>query len=1200
MADYISKTIDVVKERTISIIGSVMNSPTVNNLWTAADRFKQTWSTEDDFTDASDSSGNLFGNSTAKSVADVVNVFGDKDSNFNKNAAKNAQQMESTITERVFATFTLDVIMKIFILLIILTLASFSANSLIFYPWPLRLFTFIAVLVGCWFFNNIFSLVCAYYIFNAITSVYTNMNLKADEILSRREYFPKLYAFLPLRTAKDKDDWFLFRGVWSIFNILNVCVLWTPQMVKGLTTYFMSGDEGISYRLLNIKKDQYIESIKNQIPEFEKLMDGLRDVLGVPALLAEFENHLEGLNRTYSTANGSGSSMELNPNLTAAELFTKYKAAVTDDVKRPLILKMLTNKILGMKKDLTLPELVDDITKEAAIYATNPVSLDPAIELEKVLLVIYKAVNVDEKKATAVQGRVLSLFTKQKGSIQKNIAKLQAAIETKKASNEDTSIEEAQLHNLQKKLTLLEGDIKKMSKNPAIFLASQKLPTGTTANPGLDELTKAVAAIQTDLQSFEGMTGGAATGAPALTKEETGKQLKIKLKQLFQLFDQYETIHWDTLQNTKADVVHLMTYMTPLQTYIDQLREKVPSAGTAATEAGTAAAVTEAGIAAVTEAGAAGTAANAVTEAGAGTEAEAETSAANAGTKKAEEAALTPAESELFTREKEKANLELAIQKDKDIIAKEVKALNALATTVYAPLQASLTTKDLFKSESESISKRITKITNISNKLKNNASDYTAVLALIPGKGTATMSTAMISSEGDELYTRDYANDDDESITPQIAANRAARTGAQLVLEQNRLTKLKEEKAARLAAASATSGAPVATAAPVATIATSHNNVVAYVKKYAEKAATDLAKHTSAHEQATAAADAAELAATAAEDAAKAEEDEAARRRSTNADVTQNNVQQSIKAEDLRQEANRLKGLIASKKEAAQKAFIVLGKSQVADAVHTKRLAVASMIQKAEATRTAAAAATKALTAAIYDNKVKQATLEKATTEVVGAKSATNASVTTNTPGLTGAALAKERIAKETVNRKAREAYAKATDAERSAKDVLQQSEAALAKATSDKAAADTAAAEATLATILKNAARAQVYAQAALERARATRTGVDEAKTALATAEANLAIAADAVAQTSYWIATTETGVKTAAIKAAQAPPISSSSSVGSTSSLPAKAPATTSSWFGSTTRPPQKATEAGSNEERETLVTPPVKPKGSLQAPP
>jgi len=543
MADYISKTIDIVKDKSVETVRSVMKSPLVRQLWSAAEDFKQKWSTEDDFVDAS---ANPFGDSTAAATASIFNIMGDSDSSGNKDISQRAKQAQATITERVFSDENLDICMKVLLLIFILTLASFTANSMIFYPSILRLFTFIVVLVGCWFFNSAFTIMVGYYLFYMISALYMNSNLGPGE--PRHKVIPHLYSFLPLRTAK--GQWY----DWMLYPI----------------TYFQTGIEGMGHKYYKYQEEEYIDSIKEQIPSWTKI----KDTLGVPALLSEFIEHLEAMNVTYKIdASGAAvSAATLPANMSAVDLLTKYKEAVTNKnaIMRKQIMKRLLNKFITDTETnentalITQIEAFDDSLVKDRYF-------EEAEEVARLLLSIYQSVSANgsfaseekgtsnydrgtgTKKADEAQARLFKVLQKRETAIQSKLDALDKEIAYGKANRLDMKTKEAEKAALTHTLAALKTETGKLERK---IRFSSTFPTYDTEGKELDkEINVLMDSVHTLLTK---QTGGATTAATTVpSKDPDVNQLQTLFHQINTVFDANEALDWEQLINAKAHILHL-------------------------------------------------------------------------------------------------------------------------------------------------------------------------------------------------------------------------------------------------------------------------------------------------------------------------------------------------------------------------------------------------------------------------------------------------------------------------------------------------------------------------------------------------------------------------------------------------------------------------------------------------------------------
>jgi hypothetical protein len=565
MSEYFLQAFHAVREKAADLVGSVINSPMGKQAWTAAEDFKLKWSTEDKFADAP---------SATKGVSDILNKIGDSDSESNKNISNTAKEFESTITERVFSDEGWDIAMKVLVFLFILLLASFTANSMIFYPPILRLFTFVAVLFGCWSFDSVFFITTVYYLGYMLSAIYMNSNLKAGE--PRHKWIPHLYALLPLRTAKRRDgDW--GTSWWGALG------LFIPNAI----TYFGEGETGIGYQYYKFYEQEYIDSIKEQIPSWNKI----KETLGIPALLSEFVDHLESMNVTYKdVSGGSVSAAALPADMKAEDLFNKYTDVVPtkDIVIRKKILARLLNKFVTDKEANQDKELIAHIEKYVDTLVKQG-NLDEAEEMSRLLISVYQGVSgssirgVGSKGADEARARLYKVLVQRQKDTETKATALDKQIAKGKADKIDVKGLQAQRAALEKQGFALKEEVAKLSSKLRV---ASTLPTYDIDGK---DLSREISNLIGEITALVGkLSGGAATTAAttvATTATTVGAtdanpELVAKFKQLNELLDTNEAVDWAELHSAKQNIQRLQALQKVVQREVDRL-EPLQSSGTA-------------------------------------------------------------------------------------------------------------------------------------------------------------------------------------------------------------------------------------------------------------------------------------------------------------------------------------------------------------------------------------------------------------------------------------------------------------------------------------------------------------------------------------------------------------------------------------------------------------------------------------------
>jgi hypothetical protein len=471
----------------------------------------------------------------------AVNIVGDIAKDFTKNLFK-----KDTASDAKPKKSTSDWIWFGINILLCVMFAVFTANSMIFVPWPLRLVTFLLVLFGSWISQPVFIIVSLYYIGYIFTSMYKRSLLKEGDPPIR--LLPKLYAFLPLRTAKGPKDW----G----YGFLNVLFLGIPYLI----TYFGAGEEGSAYQLYKFDETDYIESIKQQIPDW----NSIKNTLGVPTLLAEFIDHLDNMNITYKTdasGNLTGSTVELPESTDVGELLTLYNETTKmDDFKRRKILDMLNRKLAPVDTERlnTLGDYIQGLMKEKRF--------GEAIAFSRILLGKRQATNKVSKESDQARSTLLKALMAREKEVGLKVEELTKQIATDKANGTDVKKLELEKTRLEQSSNAIREEIDRLG---------QKVRSASIT-PAYDldgkDLSREITNLIGEINALMSQEGG--SNVPSVAAVGTDKMASIaaKFAQLNEILDANEAIDWAELSSAKENIQRLRKLQSALQKEVGRLR----------------------------------------------------------------------------------------------------------------------------------------------------------------------------------------------------------------------------------------------------------------------------------------------------------------------------------------------------------------------------------------------------------------------------------------------------------------------------------------------------------------------------------------------------------------------------------------------------------------------------------------------------
>jgi len=530
MESVANEAMDMVQRRITDGIRYVIKSPMGTHIQRAMDLFKK-----DDTADHFDTSGqDVSGRDTSDSA---INIVGDIAKDFTTNLFKNnSSKSEANLGKSVGSWIWFGIT-----LLLCIMFAVFTANSMIFIPWPLRLITFLLILFGSWISGPVFIIMSLYYIGYVFTSMYKRSLLKEGDPPIR--LLPKLYTMLPLRTASG--------------GMLDTLLY--PF------TYFTSGDQGTAYQLYKFDELDYIDSIKKQIPDW----NSIKNTLGVPTLLAEFIDHLDHMNVAYkkdASGNVTGSTVELPESTDVGELLTMYNETTkTDDFKRRKILDMLNRKLDPEDTERldTLSDYIQGLMKEKRFVE--------AVAFSRILLGKRQVLNKAGKESDQARATLLKALMAREKEVGLKVEELTKQIATDKSNGTDTKKLDLEKSRLEQTSNNIREEIDRLGQK---VRSASIMPTYDTEGKDLSkEISNLIGEINA-LISQEGGSSTASASAAASSSIPTDKiaSLVQKFAQLNDILDANEAVDWAELSSAKENIQRLRKLKSALQKEVDRLR----------------------------------------------------------------------------------------------------------------------------------------------------------------------------------------------------------------------------------------------------------------------------------------------------------------------------------------------------------------------------------------------------------------------------------------------------------------------------------------------------------------------------------------------------------------------------------------------------------------------------------------------------
>jgi len=175
--------------------------------------------------------------------------------------------------------FIIDIILIILYYIFIFILASIVANDLIYMHWTIRLYTFIFVLILCWYTSLGVYPISIYYGIMSLYNVYRNYRDKPLDPEALKQWhplpiLPRRYAFLPLMTTRSQ----------GILDMLNPF------------SYFPRGEDPTEPKYANYKYEstKYKSTLNELIPGFAEVKG-----LYLEKLLKRFKRFFYELNECF-------------------------------------------------------------------------------------------------------------------------------------------------------------------------------------------------------------------------------------------------------------------------------------------------------------------------------------------------------------------------------------------------------------------------------------------------------------------------------------------------------------------------------------------------------------------------------------------------------------------------------------------------------------------------------------------------------------------------------------------------------------------------------------------------------------------------------------------------------------------------------------------------------------------------------------
>jgi len=181
----------------------------------------------------------------------------------------------TAVAENPSGTTVLNLIMELLYVILVIMLASFVANSLIFAHWGLRLFAFIFILYLTSGSSMAVTVISAYFIIRALRNGYLNFRDKPTNKLS---LFPPHYAMLPIMTCRGTKTDFL-----------------NPFC------YFKKGHDPKDAKFHYFKLDE-----SKRKAELDSVVPGIKQIKSQYSSIAKkFIEFLKEINKSYIIVNGA-------------------------------------------------------------------------------------------------------------------------------------------------------------------------------------------------------------------------------------------------------------------------------------------------------------------------------------------------------------------------------------------------------------------------------------------------------------------------------------------------------------------------------------------------------------------------------------------------------------------------------------------------------------------------------------------------------------------------------------------------------------------------------------------------------------------------------------------------------------------------------------------------------------------------------
>uniref|UniRef100_A0A6C0DJ24 Uncharacterized protein n=1 Tax=viral metagenome TaxID=1070528 RepID=A0A6C0DJ24_9ZZZZ len=556
---------DMVQQKVTDGIRSVVRGPIGTHIQRAMDLFKKDdtgYDTFDVSTNLSDSSSNPLNIFKSDSSSNPLNIFkSDSSANplniFSNDSSSNllnfgplfkSDSPSDASSKGTSLTPSWALVLKILGIAMAIMFASWSSNLLIFNPWPIRLLTFVLVLLGCLFSTPVSIIIFMFFFYYFVSAIYYNSGRPEGSVA--RPLTPIMYGLLPLRTAKAG-------GLGMIGNILMFPF-----------TYFNRGDKDPYYKKYKETEKKYIESIEISIPNWETI----KNTLGVPTLMAEFIDHIDKMNVAFTTdlsGNATGSTIELTSNLSVQELIKKFKETEDDEKdswRRKKILDLVFRKLDAKKQEDK--QSFNDIIKEF-ITAQR---FKEASFFSKILIAKLEQVDPTGTEMTVAKTALQTILVGRKGKLEEAIKKLEEDIAAANANGLDVKAltdKKTAYENALIAVTREEKQVSRALKSPATLLDTSR---GSEPNENIKRIANEIIGL------IERQAGGSSTGISnsklaIATEAETvlssidpkNKELNDKLKELYDILNDSDRVDWDVLTRAAQYIVTSRQAITDLE-----------------------------------------------------------------------------------------------------------------------------------------------------------------------------------------------------------------------------------------------------------------------------------------------------------------------------------------------------------------------------------------------------------------------------------------------------------------------------------------------------------------------------------------------------------------------------------------------------------------------------------------------------------